>query len=246
MSTGAMTQPMVALPAIKSSELTLSQFQDALPEQMKKNISKDVVDGINNLLSDPDMAAAYRDNLVGYTNVMKEGKFKLTSYVSAVKYVTQKLSGKNNQDAYMATFPDKWADWISRNVSAKDISSYVSVYNGSKLVNLILEQSLIPNWVLNQDVRQKAINHLATLMTTAQSEKVQADAAIGLLNALKMPDKLKVELDVGVKQDSVMDQLQKASLDLASRMQDMMKAGVWSAQDLLDEKVIQGEVERVD
>jgi len=246
MSTGAMTQPMVALPAIKSSELTLSQFQDALPEQMKKNISKDVVDGINNLLSDPDMAAAYRDNLVGYTNVMKEGKFKLTSYVSAVKYVTQKLSGKNNQDAYMATFPDKWADWISRNVSAKDISSYVSVYNGSKLVNLILEQSLIPNWVLNQDVRQKAINHLATLMTTAQSEKVQADAAIGLLSALKMPDKLKVELDVGVKQDSVMDQLQKASLDLATRMQDMMKAGVWSAQDLLDEKVIQGEVERVE
>ena len=146
----------------------------------------------------------------------------------------------------MATFPDKWADWISRNVSAKDISSYVSVYNGSKLVNLILEQSLIPNWVLNQDVRQKAINHLATLMTTAQSEKVQADAAIGLLSALKMPDKLKVELDVGVKQDSVMDQLQKASLDLATRMQDMMKAGVWSAQDLLDEKVIQGEVERVE
>jgi hypothetical protein len=246
MSTGALTQPMVALPAITSSELTLQQFQEALPDQMKKNISKDVVDGINVLLSDPDMAAAYRDNLVGYTNVMKEGKFKLTSYVSAVKYVTQKLSGKNNQDAYMATFPDKWADWISRNVSAKDISSYVSVYNGSKLVNLILEQSLIPNWVLNQDVRQKAINHLATLMTTAQSEKVQADAAIGLLNALKMPDKLKVELDVGVKQDSVMDQLQKASLDLATRMQDMMKAGVWSAQDLLDEKVIQGEVERVD
>ena len=177
--------------------------------------------------------------------MIKEGKFKLTSYVSAVKYVTQKLAGKNNQDAYMATFPDKWNDWIARNVSAKDISSYVSVYNGSKLVNLILEQTLVPNWILNQDIRQKAINHLATLMTTANSEKVQAEAAIGLLNHLKMPEKLKVELDVGVKENSVMDQLQKASLDLAERMRQMAASGAMSAQDLLDMKVIDGEATRV-
>lgn len=236
-----MTTGMIGVPAIKNGDLSVEQFRDALPEQMKKNISKDVVDAVNNLLSDPDMCESYRDNLVGYTNVMKEGKFKLTSYVAAVKYVTQKLSGKNNQEAYMATFPDKWGDWVARNVSAKDISSYVSVYNGSKLVNLILEQTLIPNWIINQDLRQKAINQLATIMMTAQSEKVQTDAAIGLLGAIKMPEKLKVELDVGVKQNSVMDQLQQASLDLATKMQQMVASGAWSAQDLLDEKVIQGE-----
>lgn len=234
------------LPLISSGQLTLDQFRDALPDQMKKNINVDVVNGINALLGDPDMAEQYRDNLLGYTQVMKEGKFKLTSYVSAVKYVTQKLAGKNNQDAYMATFPDKWNDWIARNVSSKDISSYVSVYNGSKLVNLILEQTLVPNWILNQDIRQKAINHLATLMTTASSEKVQAEAAIGLLTHLKMPEKLKVELDVGVKENSVMDQLQKASLDLAQRMQAMAAVGGMTAQDLLDMPVIQGEATRVD
>lgn len=237
---------MATQPVLAGNQMTLDQFRDALPDQVKKNINKDVVDNLNQLLSDPDMAESYRDNLIGYTNVMKEGKFKLTSYVSAVKYVTQKLAGKNNQDAYMATFPDKWADWVARNVSAKDISSYVSVYNGSKLVNLILEQSLIPNWIINQDLRQKAINQLATIMMTASSEKVQTDAAIGLLGAIKMPDKLKVELDVGVKQNSVMDQLQQASLDLATRMQQMVAAGAWSAQDLLDEKVIDGEAQRVD
>lgn len=242
MTTGQMTAPMAVLPVINSPHLTTEQFKEALPDQMKKNVSKEVIDGVNVLLSDPEMAEHYRDNLIGYTHVIKEGKFKLTSYVSAVKYVTQKLSGKTNQDAYMATFPDKWNDWVQRNISAKDISSYVSVYNGSKLVNLILEQTLVPNWILNQDVRQKAINHLATLMTTASSEKVQAEAAIGLLTHLKMPEKLKVELDLGVKQNSVMDQLQQASLDLATRMQQMVSAGVWSAQDLLDEKVIQGEV----
>lgn len=242
MTTGQQTAPMIAVPVINSPHLTLDQFKEALPDQMKKNVSKDVVDNVNILLSDPDMAEQYRDNLIGYTHVMKEGKFKLTSYVAAVKYVTQKLAGKNNQDAYMATFPDKWNDWVNRNVSAKDISSYVSVYNGSKLVNLILEQTLVPNWILNQDVRQKAINHLATLMVTASSEKVQAEAAIGLLTHLKMPEKLKVELDVGVKQNSVMDQLQRASLALAENMQAMVKSGTWSAQDLLDEKVIEGEV----
>lgn len=234
------TLPMVASP----NAMTLEQFKEALPDQMKKNINIDVVNGINSLLSDPDMAEQYRDNLLGYTHVMKEGKFKLTSYVSAVKYVTQKLAGKNNQDAYMATFPDKWADWVQRGVSSKDISSYVSVYNSSKLVNLVLEQTLVPNWILNQDIRQKAINHLSTLMVSAQSEKVQAEAAIGLLTHLKMPEKLKVQLDLEVKENSVMDQLQKASLGLAERMQAMVATGTWSAQDLLDEKVIEGEVTR--
>lgn len=232
----------MSLPTLTSGLMTAQQFAEALPPHLAKNMNQQVADSLNAVLADRDMAEQYRDNLLGFTTVLKEGKFKLTSYVNAVKYITQQVAGKNNQDAYMATFPDKWNDWLARGVSSKDISSYVSVYNGSKLVNLIREQSMIPNYILNQDLRQKAINHLATVMMTASSEKVQVEAAIGLINATKMPDKLKIEAEVEVKSSSVMDQLNAASLALAERMQAAVASGMWSAQDLLDEKVIEGEV----
>jgi len=231
----------------KEPLLSKDEFLAALPPQIqKRGLSQEVITGVTQLLSDPDMAESYRDNLLGYTSVMNEGKFKLTSYVKAVQYVTQKLSGKTNQDAYQATFPDKWNDWLARNVSPKDISSYVSIYNGSQLVNKILEQSLIPNWVLNQDVRQKAINHLASLMVSAQSEKVQCDAANALLTHLKMPDKLKVELDAGPQVGGVMDELRKQTTALAGMMQDAVKAGVMSAKDAAERPlIIEGVAERV-
>lgn len=238
----------VAVPPKSEPLLSQEQFLSALPPQIqKRGISKDVAVSIRQLLGDQDMAEAYRDNLLGYTTVLNEGKFKLTSYVKAVQYVTQKLSGKNNQESYMATFPDKWNDWVARNVSAKDISSYVSIYNGSQLVNKIMEQALIPNWILNQDIRQKAINQLATLMVSASSEKVQAEAANSLLTHLKMPEKLKVQVDVDVKEGGVMDELRKQTLALAGMMQQAVSQGHMSAQDAAERKlVIDVEAERVD
>lgn len=238
----------VAVPDKPEPLLSQEQFLAALPPQIqKRGISKEVATSIRGLLSDPDMAEAYRDNLLGYTNVMNEGKFKLTSYVKAVQYVTHKLSGKNNQESYMATFPEKWNDWVQCNVSAKDISSYVSIYNGSQLVNKILEQSLIPNWILNQDIRQKAINHLASLMVSAQSEKVQVEAAGQLLTHLKMPEKLKVQMEVDVKEGGVMDELRKQTLALASMMQNAVQAGHMSAKDAAERPLILDvEAQRVD
>jgi len=100
--------------------------------------------------------------------------------------------------------------------------------------------------VLNQDVRQKAINHLASLMVSAQSEKVQCDAANALLTHLKMPDKLKVELDAGPQVGGVMDELRKQTTALAGMMQDAVKAGVMSAKDAAERPlIIDGVAERV-
>lgn len=226
-------------PAKPEPLLSQEQFLAALPPQIqKRGISKEVSTSIRQLLSDPDMAESYRDNLLGYTSVMSEGKFKLTSYVKAVQYVTHKISGKNNQEAYQATFPEKWNDWIARNVTAKDISSYVSIYNNSQLVNKILEQALIPNYILNQDIRQKAINHLASLMVSAQSEKVQVEAAGQLLTHLKMPDKLKVDVAVDVKEGGVMDELRKQTVALASMMQQAVQSGHMSAKDAAERSLI--------
>lgn len=225
--------------------LTLEMFQQALPDKVKKSINQALIDQINTTLSNPDEFEAYRDNLLSYTRVMADGRFKVQEYVNAVRYVSFKLMGATNIEAYTKTFPDKYQRFVAQGVAAKDIASYVTAYNKSKLVNLIFEQTLIPSYVLNQDLYQKALNVQADLMMTARSEKVRSDAAAHLLNALKPPEVKKVELEIGVKEDSSIQQLRDATLALAAQQRLAMQAGAATAKEVAHSRVLRA-VDAVD
>lgn len=227
--------------------LTLDQFQLALPDKVKKSINQELIDQINNTLSDPEMFESYRDNLISYTKVMADGKFKVTQYIDAVRYVSFKLMGCTNIEAYTKTFPDKYQRFIQQGVQAKDIASYVTAYNKSKLVNLIFEQTLIPSHVLNQDLYQRALNVQADLMINAKSEKVRCDAANSLLTQLKAPEVKKVELDIGVKEDSSIAALRATTLELARQQRLMVESGAMNAQEIAHGKlIIEGTAEVVE
>lgn len=219
--------------------LTVEQFKVALPDKVKKSVNQELIDQINTTLNDPDMYEAYRDNLLSYTRVMNDGRFKIGDYVNAVKYVSHKLMGASNIEAYTKTFPDKYQRFIQQGVSSKDIASYVTAYNKSKLVNLIFEQTLIPSYVLNQDLYQKALNVQAELMLdTGVSPKVRSDAANSLLTHLKMPETQKVELDLNVKEDGSIAALRATTLELARQQRLMVEAGAMNAQEVAHGKLI--------
>jgi len=231
-----------------STELSVKQFQKVMPAKMKKNINPEFVDQVNNTINniqDPEMREQYRDNLLSYASVMNDGRFKITQYLSAVRYVGHKLLGDTNDVSYIKTFPDKYNDFITRGVVAKDIASYVSAYNKSKLVNLIMEQTMIPSHVLNMDLYQKALNTQAELMVTASSEKVRTDAANSLLTHLKPPETKKIELDVNLKEDKSIQELRDATMGLAAQQREMMKAGMSAAKEIAESTVITGEFEEV-
>lgn len=223
------------------SALTIEQFQEALPEKMKKSVNKEIIDQINKTLSDPELYEQYRDNLLSYTRVMQDGKFKITQYLDAVRYVGFKLMGMTNQEAYSRAFPEKMARFMLQNVAAKDIASYVTAYNKSKLVTLLYEQTMIPTSILNQDLFQKALNVQAELMVSATSEKVRSDAANSLINALKPPDVKKVELNVGMREDQSISSLREATLELVAQQKQMIQSGLANAQQVAHSKVIEGE-----
>lgn len=218
--------------------LTIDQFKAALPDKVKKSINQELIDQINTTLSEPEMYETYRENLMSYTKVMQEGKFKISEYINAVKYVSHKLMGCTNLDAYSKTFPDKIARFTAQQVASKDIASYVTAYNKSKLVNLIYEQTLIPSYVLNQDLYQKALNVQADLMIHAKSEKVKSDAANSLLTHLKPPEVKKVELDIGIKEDSSIAALRASTLELARQQRLAMEAGAMNAQEVAHSQLI--------
>lgn len=218
-------------------QLTVEQFQSALPDKVKKTINQELIDQINTTLADPELYEAYRDNLLSYTRVMADGKFKIQNYIDAVKYVSHKLMGATNTEAYSKTFPDKIARFTAQGVTPKDIASYITAYNKSKLVNLIFEQTLIPTYVLNQDLYQKALNTQAELMISAKSEKVRCDAANSLLTHLKVPETQKVELSVGVREDSAIAALRESTLALSRAQRLMVESGSMTAQQIAHSKL---------
>jgi len=218
--------------------LTIEQFKQALPDKVKKSVNQELIDQINNTLGDPEMYESYRENLVSYTKVMADGRFKISNYIEAVKYVSHKLMGCTNIDAYVKTFPDKYARFVAQNVEPKDIASYVTAYNKSKLVNLIFEQTLIPSYVLNQDLYQKALNVQAELMIASKSDKVRCDAANSLLTHLKMPETQKVELEIGMREDSTIAALRATTLELSRQQRILIESGAMNAQQVAHSKLV--------
>lgn len=219
------------------------QFKALLPKQFKGTVTQEVMDEINNALSDPIANEAFKENLLSYTGVMRDGKFKIGDYLKAVKYVSFKLLGSSNIDAYLKTFPDRHQEFIKNNTSAKDMSSYVAMYNKNKLVNLIFEQTIIPFHVLNSDLYQKALNVQVELMTSPDvSPKVRSDAANSVLTHLKPPETTKIELDIGIKSDSMIEQLRTTMAEFSAQQLKAITLGTQSVTDIAHQKlVIDGE-----
>jgi hypothetical protein len=156
---------------------------------------------------------------------MKDGRFKLSSYINAIKYVSFKLLGDTNINAYIKTFPEKYKRFTDDNVAKKDIASYSTAYNKSKLVNLIMEQTLVPIHVLNAPTYQKSINVQAELMMTAKSEMVRSNAANSLMLHLKPPETTKIQLDIGIEQGSIIDDYQSVMVKMAREQQRLIALG---------------------
>lgn len=217
--------------------MTPDQFKLALPAQFRGNVTQEVMDGVNALLADPNLAETYRERMIGHTSVLREGKFKLESYLGAVKYVTQKMMNKSNLDAYIATFPDKYQDFVARGVSQKDISSYVSAFNKSKLVTLIMEQALIPAWIGNQDMYQQALNAQFDLGMNASSEKVRVEALNSVLTQLKQPEKTKITLDISEEVGDTMGAVRKQMQELADQQREFIQGGFGNAKEVAAQRL---------
>jgi hypothetical protein len=225
--------------------LTVDLVARTLPTNLKKTATQSLVDQLNNISSDPEIAEAMRENFLSYTNVMQEGRFKIEDYLNAVKFVTFKLMNHTNKDAYIRTFPKRYQDLMANGVSEKDVSSYVSMYASGKLVNLILEKTLVPTWILNAEYYQKAINAQVRLMTTAKSEMVQTAAANSLLTHLKRPEAVGPGININMPETSGVNELRDMLAKLAVQQKQLIERGV-PTREIASQVLIEGEVVSVE
>jgi len=209
-----------------TTALTVEQFKQVLPPKMKKSISQELVDQINNTMEHPETMALMRENMLSFTSVMNDGRFKIQQYIAAVKYCSFKFMGDTNLMAYTRAFPEKIAQFTADGVSNKDISSYVNAYKNSKLVMLIMEQSMVPCYVANNHMFQDALNTQHLLMhDPTVSPKVRSDAANSILTHLKPPENKKIEIDIGVNQGSIIEDYQQAMVRMVEKQQELIAAG---------------------
>lgn len=206
--------------------LTKEQIEKAVPANLKSSVTPNLVALVNNATSDPIIAEQIRNNFISYTAVLKDGKFKTEDYVSAVSYVSFKLLGYTNLEAYARTFPQRYAALLAKGTVSKDIAAYVSAYNKGKLVNLILEQTLVPTWVLNQDLYQRALNVQADLMVNSMSDKVRCDAANSLLTHLAKPKEAGALINIDMRETSGMNELRDTLADMARQQQELITRGI--------------------
>ena len=217
--------------------LTKELVERAVPATLKSSITQELVDRVNASVADPIVAEQIRENFIHYVSVLKEGKFKTEDYLSAVMYVSFKLMGDSNGDAYMKTFPERYQDLLARGVSPKDRAAYVAAYARGKLVNLVLEQSMVPTYVLNQHMFQEALNTQFDLMQNATSEKVRTEAANSILTHLKRPEVAKSQIDINLKDSSGMTEMKEAMRKLAMQQQQAITQG-HTARDIAAESII--------
>lgn len=232
--------------------LTVEDVIKALPANLKTAATQELTDKINTIVSDPVAAENIRENFLSYVGVLKDGRFKTEDYLHAITYVSFKIMGLTNKDAYEKTFPDRMSKLIAAGTSSKDISAYVAAYNKGKLVNLIYEQTMIPTWVLNQDAFQKAINTQVELMTTSASDLVRTQAANSILTHLKKPEVKEFQISMETKENSGMKELMGSLEQLALQQQELIKQGVptrqIAAQPLVHEtvpEIVEAEYEEV-
>lgn len=232
----------VVAPSSSLVLLTKADVKRALPSHLRASVTQVMVDTLNAISADPIAADNIRDNFVSYMVVLKEGRFKTEDYVHAVAYVSFKLMGYTNEDSYARAFPQRYANLLAKGTSKKDISSYVSAYHCGKMVNLIMEQSLVPTWVLNQDLFQKALNVQADLMLNATSEKVRTDAANSLLTHLKKPEpKGDFQINLNTAETSGMAEMKATLAQLAQQQRQAIEAGNMKTIDVAASRLVRDE-----
>lgn len=206
--------------------LTKEEIQSALPIHLKNAATQGLVEALNEIPVDPIYAENIRENFITYTSVLKDSKYKMEDYLNAIAYVTFRFAGFNNQESYIRTFPQRYAELVAKGKSSKEISSYVAMYNKNQLVQKIMEQSMIPVWLMNQDIMQRAINKQVELMDGAKSEMVQMQAAKALMEILKKPEAKEVNVNLGAVEDKGVDALRELMEGLASKQKEMIAGGM--------------------
>lgn len=218
---------------------TLVTLRDVLPTDLRQFVPAELEQQILQLEPDPTIREHITKNMISYVGVLRENRSTLESYLHAVAYCTHRLTEDSRVVAYAKTFPNKYASLVASGANASTISKYATSYEKTKLVSGIMEQSVVPTWIVNQDIYQQAINVQKELMLTANSEKVRCDAANSLITHLARPEKVAPLVNINIGSNNELDLLKQSMVDLALNQRGRIMTGT-PTKLIADEDIVNG------
>ena len=218
-----------------------------LPKKLRSMVTEDFVNRVNSISDDVELLDSIRENFISFSNILNTGKYKLEDYFNAVRYVTYKLLEKNDFQAWISTFPERYDRLRKQGKSDDDIRPHA--YKKNKLVNLIFEQTVIPDYVINAPLRQKAINEMYKLMMDEnQKGLVRVKAAEAVINATKAPENVEAKISLDINPDSLdaVSSLKRATEELARMQLEALKSGGTSLSNISNSKIVTEDIIEVE
>ena len=205
-------------------KLEIEAVKKLVPKGQRTLITQAFLDKLEASVSNPIVAETFKDNFISWLSVMQTGKYKMDDYISAVKYVSHKLLGKSNIDAYAATFPERYQRL--KDEGQTQIDAYCSMYNKNKLVMQIYEQTIVPTHVLNAPLHQEALTELARMLKDPKcTGMIRVKACETILNYTKAPEIIDHKLTIGVEQQETIADLRAVTEELASTFRYALEKG---------------------
>lgn len=232
--------------------VTLEEVKSAMTYR-SNYVTQEAVDIINKSVTEPEFQGeSLLQTAVTYESVLKGVKASIPEYLNAIRFCAYMVSNDSNYtEAYKRVFYDRdfvkeRKDLPTDSVKYAELTSAASRYRRTKLVVDILTVSQVPLDMIFAGYRYKAISVLAEIMMEGRFDRDRVNAAKELLAATKGPENVKIELDVGIKEDSAVKQLNDQLAVMAARQREMLESGASSLSEfgsmkVKDVDVIEGE-----
>ena len=236
----------------KVEDVTVEKLRRLFPSK-KGTITQETVDIINYTQNSPEFDGhKLVNNLVSLQSVMMKNSSSMQEYIEAIKFCAFLEVDDNFTEAYKKTFSHR--EFVQNRLESatntseyKELSSAASRYRKSPIIIDILTQANVPLYLMFQGTTFEAVNVLSEEMYSAPHAKDRIAAAKAILEHVKPPENVKIELDIGVKENSAVQNLNDQLAKFADSTVTHLEMGNTTVAELgamkPSEEVIEAEVE---
>ena len=235
---------------IDEGKITPEKLRAMLPKNSRVKTDQSTVDLINKMI---DESACHKglmeERLMSHLHLMGPG-VGFTQLLNGIKFVTLSTTpGMTQSKAYALVFPDKAQEILE---SGGDISSFASQYAATKVPTTIMQDIQIGPSITYAPLRHQVVQKYIELMNGKAADgpcspTVQLNAAIALMDYIKVPEEMTINLNANVSeeakavQQNLADQIENMASLMAKRMangeslRDIQKIGIVVDSGVTDE-----------
>ena len=222
---------------IDEGKITPEKLRAKQPKNSRVKTDQSTVDLINKMI---DESACHKglmeERLMSHLHLMGPG-VGFTQLLNGIKFVTLSTTpGMTQSKAYALVFPDKAQEILER---GGDISSFASQYAATKVPTTIMQDIQIGPSITYAPLRHQVVQKYIDLMNGKAADgpasaTVQLNAAIALMDYIKIPESMTINLN-----HSVADEAKALTQNLADQIENMAAVMAKSYQSGKDIREIQ-------